>query len=164
MAWTDNTRINTPKALWAIPADVVFKMQSRRTEDGQPLLGEPTLIPSRQRKLQRRSVGLNPEDAVWLRRIAAGESHPEDKIFRKLPEESQARVLDTLIDYQQYAKDGTLTPEQQALRLRVLRRRSRLPVLPPPTDSNPPKPPTEGTPPTRFRIGAVTNARPRPCA
>ena len=84
----DGTRINTPRALWAIPVDVVFKMQSRRTEDGQPLLGKPTLIPSRQRRLLRRSAGLNPEEAEWLRRIAEGESDPEDMAFQTLPEEA----------------------------------------------------------------------------
>ncbi len=158
LAWTDATRINTPRALWAIPVDVVFKMQSRRAEDGKSLLGEPTLIPSRQRRLMRHSAGLNPERAEWLRRLAKGESDPEAVDFQRLPEESQARVLDALIDYQQYVRNGALAPEQQALRTRVLRRRSQLPILPEPTDPTPPKPPTGGTPPTRFRTGAVANA------
>ena len=60
MAWTDSTRINTSGALWAIPVDVVFKLNKISSDSNQlSLLGKPRLIPSRQRKLQTRATQLS---------------------------------------------------------------------------------------------------------
>ncbi len=156
-AWTDETRINTPGALWVIPVDVVFKTQSLEAEAGGSLLGEPTLIPSRQRRLQQRAALLDDTGKDWLNRLAEGRARPDDPELQALPEVTQARVLDAFIDWQQYSKDGELSEEQKTLRQTVLLRRSQLPPMGLPEDLNPLLPPTQGTPPTRIRVAAIGN-------
>ncbi len=154
-AWTDDTRINTPGALWVIPVDVVFKVQSREAEAGGSLLGAPTLIPSRQRRLQQRAEQLDDAGRDWLERLAEGRALPDDPELMQLPEATQAQVLDAFIDWQQYIKDRELAPEQKKMRQAALRRRSQLPAMGLPAASSPPLPPTQGTPPTRIRVAAV---------
>ncbi len=154
-AWTDETRVNTPGALWVIPVDVVFKVQQLRSESEESLLGEPVLIPSRQRRLQRRAAQLSESGAFWLNQWATDGAAPDNPEFLQLPEGEQAQVLDAFIDWQQYVRDGEFTPEQQSQRRAALRRRSQLPPMGLPEDARPPAPPTQGTPPTRLRVAAA---------
>ncbi len=156
MAWTDETRLNTAGALWVIPVDVIFKLKNTQVEGG-PLLGKPMLIPSRQRKLQRSVARLDEDESQWLRRLIYRFEEIESKEFLALEGESRARVLDALIDYQQYLKEGAFDDETRPRRDLLLKTRSQLPILGKHASTPDPPAPTLGTPPTRFRAGAVYN-------
>lgn len=158
MAWTDSSRINTSGALWAIPVDVVFKLKKINSDSNQlPLLGKPRLIPSRQRKLQTRAAQLSELEHVHLKKLIKSENYIDLKDFRNLTERSQAQIIDVLLDYQQYQK--TIEPDlkQSPERSKLLRVRSKLPILENEFSFENTKSPTEGTPPMRFRFGTVFN-------
>ena len=159
MAWTDSTRINTSGALWAIPVDVVFKLNKIRSESNllAPLLGKPRLIPSRQRKLQKRVAQLNELEHVHLKKLIKYRDYIESNDFQKLTENSKAKIIDVLLDHQQFQK--TIKPdfEQSPERYKLLSVRSKLPILEYDLSFENTKSPTEGTPPMRFRLGAVFN-------
>ena len=53
MAWTDDTRLNSSGALWAIPIYVIHNLKEKKINN-KSILGKPELIPSRQRRLQNR--------------------------------------------------------------------------------------------------------------
>ncbi|MCH2280309.1 MAG: DUF4105 domain-containing protein [SAR324 cluster bacterium] len=158
MAWTDSTRINTSGALWAIPVDVVFKLNKISSDSNQlSLLGKPRLIPSRQRKLQTRATQLSELEHVHLKKLIKYENYIDSNDFRNLTERSQAQIIDVLLDHQQYQK--TIEPDlkQSPERSKLLRVRSKLPILENEFPFENTKSPTEGTPPMRFRLGAVFN-------
>ncbi len=159
MAWTDTTRINTSGAIWAIPVDVVFKLKNIKKESGeQSLLGDPKLIPSRQRKLQNRTAQLSEMEQKQLTKLIESENYLDSEEFRSFPEQSRARIIDTLLDYRQYVKSDKPTLNQQKERSVLLRVRSELPILENNVSAEIPEAPTDGTPPMRFRFGAVSNS------
>lgn len=158
MAWTDYTRINSSGALWAIPVDVVFKLNKIISDSNLiPLLGKPRLIPSRQRKLQARSEKLSELGHIHLKKLIKYENYIDSNDFQNLTEQSKAQIIDVLLDYQQYQKtmapDLKLNPE----RSKLLLLRSKLPILENEFSFEKTKSPTEGTPPMRFRLGTVFN-------
>ncbi len=158
MAWTDSTRINTSGALWAIPVDVVFKLKKISNATNQlPLLGKPTLIPSRQRKLQTRVAQLSKLEQVHLKELIKSKHYIDSEVFRNLPERSQAKIIDALLDYQQYQKKAEPDLKHDLERSKLLLARSHLPILDNNISEIIPKAPTEGTPAMRFRLGAVYN-------
>ena len=158
MAWTDATRINTSGAIWAIPIDVVFKLNKvKRNTERLSLLGRPKLIPSRQRKLQQRVAHLNKTEQEQLSKLVESSNNLDSEEFLNFSKPSRALILDTLLDYQQYIKSDNLTLQQQKERTKLLLIRSKLPVLANKVSVEIPKSPTEGTPPMRFRLGAVLN-------
>ena len=159
MAWDDTTRINTSGAFWAIPVDVVFKLKKLRGRTNQQtLLGSPQLIPSRQRKLRQRVAQLSEMEQDQLKALIEVPSYLESARFRSFTEDSRARILDALLDYQQYIKKENITLLQQNERNKLLRARSILPILKNDFRSESQKPPTDGTPPMRFRFATVFNA------
>ena len=158
MAWDDTSRINTSGAIWAIPVDVVFKLQKfRSATNGQSILGSPQLIPSRQRKLRQRVAQLSEMEQTQLKALINSVNHLDSGELRSVPEPSRARILDALLDYLQYVKKENQTLLQQKERNKLLLARSFLPIMENNSSADKPKPPTEGTPPMRFRFGAVVN-------
>ena len=159
MAWTDSTRINTSGALWAIPVDVVFKLNKISSDSNKlvPLLGEPRLIPSRQRKLQKRSAQLSESEHVHLKKLIKNGNYIESNNFQKLKENSKAKIIDVLLDYQQYQRTIDVDFKNSPERSKLLQLRSKLPILENEFSFENTKSPTEGTPPMRFRLGAVFN-------
>lgn len=158
VAWDDAARINTSGAFWAIPVDVVFKLQKfNKGSRQQPLLGSPKLIPSRQRKLRQRVAQLSEMEQEQLKSLVDTSDHLDSEQFLALPEKSQARIIDALLDYLQYEKEEKLTLLQQKDLNKLLRLRSSLPVLEIKAAAQNPQAPTEGTPPMRFRLGTVFN-------
>ena len=121
------------------------------------LLGKPRLIASRQRKLQARSEKLSELEHINLKKLIKYENYLDSNEFRNLAEQSQARIIDVLLDHQQYQKtmepDLKLNPE----RSKLLLFRSKLPILDNEFSFEKTKSPTEGTPPMRFRLGIVFN-------
>ena len=159
MAWTDSTRLNTSGALWAIPVDVVFKLKKIKRVTGElSLLGKPKLIPSRQRKLQNHATQLSEIEQNQLAKSLETLNHLDSEEFRNFPERSQARILDVMLDYRQYAKIDKLSLNKQKERTKLLRARSELPILENNVFSEKIDAPTDGTPPMRFRFGSVYNA------
>ncbi|MBF0277024.1 MAG: DUF4105 domain-containing protein [SAR324 cluster bacterium] len=157
MAW-DEKRINPEFSLWTIPINVFFHVNAMEN-NGAPLVKSVQLHPSRQRRLLKKAEGLNSSQKFWLSQIV----HQFEKIhspeFKQLAGDEQAEVLDALIDYNQYqaAEEQTLLSAEQKSRL--LLRRSQLPILPEALNEFASlAPPTEGTPPVRFRIGGVYNS------
>jgi len=159
MAWDDNTRINTSGALWAIPVDVLFKLKKIRagTKTGY-LMETPNLISSRQRKLQIRVSLLNKIEQKHLKSLIEDSNYLNSEMFRTLKKTSQAQIIDALIDYQEYLNSENITLKQQKDRENILLFRSKLPILGSVLKEENPKSPTQGTPPMRFRIGAVLNS------
>ena len=90
MAWIDTTRINTPGAIWAIPVAVVFKLKNIKKESGkQSLLGDPKLIPSRQRKLQTLPVQLRELEQKQFTKLIESEIYLNSEEFRRFQEKYQ---------------------------------------------------------------------------
>ena len=159
MAWDDAARINTSGALWAIPVDVVFKLQKfNKGSRQQPLLGIPSLIPSRQRKLQQRVSLLSELEQAQLKSLIGTTDYLDSDKFLSFPEKSQARIVDAMLDYLQYEKKGKFTMHQQNELNKLLLLRSSLPILVNEAAAEIPQAPTEGNPPMRFRLGTVFNA------
>jgi len=158
MAWTDSTRINTSGALWAIPIDVIFKLNKISSDSSLlPILGKPRLFPSRQRKLQTRAAQLNELEHEHLKKLIKYENYIDSIDFRNLTKHSQAQIIDVLLDYQQYQK--TIEPDlkQNPERSKLLLVRSKLPILENEFSFENTISPAEDTPPMRFRLGTVLN-------
>ncbi|MGA0375561.1 MAG: DUF4105 domain-containing protein [bacterium] len=154
MAWEEEINLYSPSEFWAIPVDVFFRLQRLQTPDGQSVLGNPILVPSRQRRLQWKTIDLNESQQDWVIRI---QRQPEqlNKLEQSgLSPEAQAQVLDALTDLLQYqkAREEMLSESLQNLRQQVLLRRSELPILvkkPQPLTPDPLK----GHPPLRTQFG-----------
>ena len=158
MAWEEEINLYSPSEFWAIPVDVFFRLQRLQTPDGQSVLGKPILVPSRQRRLQWKTLDLNESQQDWVIRI---QRQPEqlNKLEQSgLSPEAQAQVLDALTDLLQYqkAREEMLSESLQNLRQQVLLRRSELPILvkkPQPLTPDPLK----GHPPLRTQFGGFQN-------
>jgi len=159
MAWDDDSRINTSGALWAIPVDVLFKLKKfKYGTKTEHLIESPNLIPSRQRKLQMRVSLLTKIEQTQLKSLIEDSNFLDSAFFKSLEETSQARIIDALIDYHEYISKEDLTIKQKKDREKILHYRSKLPILESVLIEEIPKPPTDGTPPMRFRIGTVLNS------
>ena len=158
MAWTDSTRINTSGALWAIPIDVVFKLNKIKSDsNSKKLLGKPMIIPSRQRKLQARAAQLSEIQHDHLKKLISYENYLESDDFRNLNDHSKAQIIDVLIDLQKFQKTGKPHLNQYPERSKLLLFRSKLPILENKLSFETTLSPTDGTPPMRFRLGIVHN-------
>ena len=157
MAW-DEQQINPSFGLWTIPINVFYRINAMENK-GEPLVTSIRLIPSRQRRLLRKMARLTPSQKNWLLQIATDFEQLHSLAFRKLSDTDQAEILDAVIDYNQYQiaeEEPALSSEQKQQLLLI---RSQLPILPESKEgSSSPVPPTEGTPPARFRIGGVNNS------
>jgi len=159
MAWDSGNRINTTGAFWAIPIDVIFKLNKINLDTKyKSLIGKPNLIMSRQRKLQRRVKFLKVSEKFHLKSLINDLDYMESVEFNALDDSSKAKIFDALIDYQQYMKGGELFIKKEKNRDKLLLARSKLPII----GDIPPdkilKSPIEGTRPMRFRIGSVINS------
>ena len=158
MAWTDSTRINQSGAFWAIPVDVIFKLKKISIDTNLlSLLGKPSLIPSRQRKLQTRTAQLSELEHMHLRNLIENKNYLDSNDFRNLIEISQAKIIDVLLDYQQYQKTLETDLNKGPKSSKLLSVRSKLPIIENEFNFEKTKSPTEGTPPMRFRLGSVYN-------
>ncbi len=158
MAWTDSTRINTSGALWAIPIDVVFKLNKIQSDsNSRNLLGKPRMIPSRQRKLQSRAAQLSELEHEHLKKLINYENYIESDNFQSLNEQSQARIIDVLLDHQKFQKTINPNLKQHPERSKLLLFRSKLPILENEFSFENISSPTDGTPPMRLRLGIVYN-------
>ncbi|MBL7035031.1 MAG: DUF4105 domain-containing protein [SAR324 cluster bacterium] len=158
MAWTDSTRINTSGALWAIPIDVIFKLKKfKSSSENHSLLGYPKLIPSRQRKLQRRVAQLDNNEQEQLKQLIDAENSFDSAEFLSFSRHSQARILDALLDYHQYAINESSKEQYRLDRTKLLQVRSNLPILEKIDSTETVISPVEGSPPMRFRFGTVYN-------
>jgi hypothetical protein len=154
MAWEEEISLYSPSEFWAIPVDVFFRLQRLETPDGQSVLGEPTLVPSRQRRLQWKTLDLSESQQDWVIHIQRQPDELKTLAQSGLSPEAQAQVLDALTDLLQYqkAQEEPLSETQQNLRQQVLLRRSELPIL-----AKQPQPftpdPLKGHPPLRTQFG-----------
>ena len=158
MAWDNEKRINTSGALWAIPIDVLFKLNDNNLEKKSiSLIGNPNLIMSRQRKLQNNIKLLNENEKFKLKSLINDINYLESNTFLNLEENSRAKIIDALIDYFQYMKNEGVYSINEKNREKILLARSKLPILEEVTTNEFTKSPIDGTPPMRFRIGSVLN-------
>ena len=157
MAW-DEKQINPSFGLWSIPVNVFYRINAIEN-NGAPLVTSVRLIPSRQRRLLQKVALLTPSQKNWLLKITTDFEQIHNPDFGKFSETDQAHILDALIDYNQYQlaeEEPALASEQKQQLLLI---RSKLPILPESKEGYAsPAPPTEGTPPARFRIGSVYNS------
>jgi len=106
--------------IYVIPAETIKKVAS--------IPGAITGIkfrPSLQKKMNQRYSALNPEQKEQVNSLISGSLD--------VAQVSDSAVIDSLISYQQYAKqraDGKLTPEEEKAARATLIRRSELPVAP----------------------------------
>ena len=160
IAWEDESRINTSGAFWAIPVDVLFKIQKISGKKGKNnLLGRPLLIPSRQRRLRQKVIQLSEIEILQLKSLIETVDHLDSEDFLSFSKKSQARIIDAKIDYLQYKKIGEISLLQENSINKLLLRRSYLPVLEDEELAEIPKSPTEGNPPMRFRFGSIYNTK-----
>ncbi len=157
MAW-DEKKINPPFALWTIPINVFYRLKEMENNNA-PLVKSVQLHPSRQRRLFQKMTALSVSQKSWLSKIAADFEQIHAPRFEQFSEIEKARILDTLIDYNQYQiveEEPVFSSKQKS---QLLLKRSQLPILPQETNHFASlAPPTEGTPPARFRIGSVYNS------
>tara|TARA_B100000003_G_scaffold119621_1_gene107175 strand:- start:10 stop:1926 length:1917 start_codon:yes stop_codon:yes gene_type:complete len=156
MAWTDDTRLNSPGALWAIPIYVIHNLKEKKINN-KSILGKPELIPSRQRRLQNRVNFLTDYERDWLKKLVSNESLLEDESYIKINVNSRARILDAWIDYLQYKFEGNFEGEIKITRNKILSKRSKLPILEEHKFPITPPDPSTGSRPTRFRFGFLEN-------
>jgi hypothetical protein len=160
MAWEDDRQVRPANPLWAIPIDVFDRLHKLRDAQGAPLLQEPTLVPSRQRRLRWKVQRLSLAQQNWVLGLEQSPSQLTELRRSPLSATEQAEALDAFIDLLQYqaSRDDGLSEAQQAFRQRVLLQRSQLPILesvePPATPS-----PIKGHPPLRTQLGLYTTER-----
>ena len=121
------------------------------------LIGKPTLIPSRQRKLQTRAAQLSELEHEHLKKLINYENYIESDNFQSLNEQSQARIIDVLLDHQKFQKTINPNLKQHPERSKLLLFRSKLPILENEFSFENISSPTDGTPPMRLRLGIVYN-------
>lgn len=154
MAWEEPVQLYSPSAWWAIPVDAFFALQERETVTREPVLGAPTLVPSRQRRLLWKAEGLTELQQQWVVYLQQFPQNLDALKRSGLEEEAQAQVLDALIDLLQYqrVREASLSETLQSFRQQVLLQRSTLPVI-----SSPSLPqvadPLQGHPPLRTELG-----------
>ncbi len=156
MAW-DKPRMRPEFSMWAMPTTQFFKI-TELENNGESLVRDIRLIPSRQRRLRQRVRSLSPGMQQELLRLIENPERLQDPAFSKKTGTDQAALLDAMIDYNQYQasqNETFLSPDQKQ---QLLVQRSQLPRgVPLEVDAYPVKPPTEGTPPGRLRFGFVHN-------
>ena len=98
---------------------------------------------------------MSAEEQEWLYLLVQGETTLNHPKFLRREEQSQARILDSWIDFLQYTYEGQFKGETATLRGKILLRRSKLPILEASAGTPDPPDPSLGSRPTRFRLGSV---------
>lgn len=155
MAW-DDRRLLPYYSMWALPVSPFFRLEDIQTE-GQPLVADIRLIPSRQRRLLWKVENLNSSERQWASTIVQQQEKMNSQEFQRLEEDSQARVLDVVIDHRQYSKVKHDLEVNEAERHQLLLKRSKLPIIEDTAPASVEEPPTQGNPPVRTNLGWVHN-------
>jgi hypothetical protein len=144
---------------WSIPINV-FNRLLEMTNNERPLIKEIRFIPSRQRRFYQKMHQLTESERDIVSMVVNQELSLKSERFLKLSEKSRAIILETFMDYYKFRLvKSNGDPRFIQKRLEALNLRSRLPVTAPEDTITlkRPSPPTSGTFPGLFRIGAVSN-------
>ena len=152
MAW-EEPKLIPDFAIWIIPSRVFYTLAEIQ-ENGESIIASTKLIPSRQRRLQARLSQLSPEQVKWASQIIHQISVLDTDEFMQLDPQHRAKILDVLIDYFRYQTIENEKEFSEEERQKILIARSQLPIVEEPNFSLNASPPTDGSPPARFRLGA----------
>jgi len=149
----------TSDLLWSIPINVFNRLLEIKN-NGRPLIKEIRYIPSRQTRFYEKMDQLTEYERGLLLMVFNQGLSLKSEIFLKLPAKSRAKILETLMDYYEFRLVKSNKNSHFAVkRLEALSLRSRLPIFPTDNTNSLKKtsPPTNGTFPGLFRIGATSN-------
>lgn len=90
---------------WVVP-QAVLQQVSAGTYRGEPLLSRKIYHPSRQTRLYQRFVSLNPEQKDVVSRVIDQQVRIDGPEMKAMPLADQHAVIDTLLDYHRFRKDG----------------------------------------------------------
>lgn len=88
---------------WIIPQSVIQTL-ARAKYMGKPLLAKSTYHPSRQSRFYEKFLSFSPRESDVFKNLAKKIYAFEDPLFQTLPTYSKQIVLDTLLDYYQFAE------------------------------------------------------------
>lgn len=148
-----------PARPWTIPQSMLQRMGRLRI-DGRPLVREIHHYPSRASRFYAGYQALQPELRPVLNQVARDADALDVPAFRELPAEQRIDVVDTAIDYLQFAEDVESAESDVAEHYRrLLATRFRLPAAAADTRRAPDRKnaPHQGRPPGYLRAGIALN-------
>ncbi len=157
---TEDTQFIPLRRFWTIPQTLVQQI-ARSSVNGRQLLKKLYYHPSRQSSFFTRFESLGKREREVARLIVEDESLLDAAGFRDLPDSSQARIADTLIDYYQFALDPRGPADDPLVQRYNKLLQLRFKLLP--GDTLPvtsiPKGPHLGRDPSMVRFGALHSSR-----
>ena len=144
---------------WAIPINVFNRLLEIKN-NGRPLIKEIRFIPSSQRRFYEKIEQLTESERNIVSMVVNQDLSLKAEHFLKLSEKSKAKLLETFMDFYEFRLvKSNGNPRFAQKRFEALRLGSRLPVFVPENTISlkKPSPPTKGTFPGLFRIGAASN-------
>lgn len=150
-----------PKRPWLLPQAVLQQISSASYQ-GQPLLAGKSYHPSRQSRLYAKHVALNASEQRVVEAIVHGASALDAPELRQLAPERRAAVIDTVLDYQQFAFDRS--KQQAGARsspeyFKALAARLALPPGEPPVVIGEVESPEQGRAPSWLQAGHAQHSR-----
>lgn len=139
----DGIHANPSDTPWIIPQSLLQKL-TQSTFQGEPLLDKRIFHPSRQTRLYHRYRQLNSQQRELVSGLVNQEIRLDDPALTSLSVSERYAVIDTLLDYHQFRKEGSKENKGQKSSpayLAALAARFQLPPgepTPPPTLSEPP--------------------------
>ena len=87
-----------PAKWWATPIDVFVRLAETKPGE-RDLIRRVTRFPSRQNRFRESFEGLDQNERDLLSRIVTEQTHDVEAAIRPLSEQSQVRIIDTLLSY-----------------------------------------------------------------
>lgn len=155
----DGVSFNPFNPVYVVPQAVIQKISNSK-RNGAPLVRAITYRPSRQSRFYDRYRRLDSGEKDFLRSALLRPELTDAAQFEHLPVASKQKILDTMLDYYQFALKTEALGKDQVERnyQKVLAKRFDLPPSTEMVVRVPKDPPHKGRKPSRLGVGQIYNA------